>query len=309
MTKNDICTNSLFETSWWLNAVAFGNWEEILINENGNIVARWAYVKVNNKIIIPKYSQTMGIWFAKDILDNDSNYRRRKELLIKLIKQLPNVSNIKIYLDPQNTYFLPFFWAGFLIVPKITYRISTLNDIDEVYNKFSKNTQRDIKQAYKKVKVEESEDVELLIQLILNNYSRQHRKYVVQPHQIRLIYSTCRQNSACKLLAARDINNRIHSMSLFVYDKRVCYYLLAGNQQELNAKSCSNTLLIWEGIKLASVVSCIFDFEGSMTENIESFFRKFGAIPTPYYEIRKQSLFHEIFELIKPKIKKILKHK
>ena len=58
--------------------------------------------------------------------------------------------------------------------------------------------------------------------------------------------------------------------------------------------------IIWEGIKFASTASKTFDFEGSMIEGIESFFRQFGATPTVYYQIRKQNIALEIFEFIKP---------
>ena len=111
------------------------------------------------------------------------------------------------------------------------------------------------------------------------------------------------------MLAAYDSDNRIHSMALFVYDETICYYLLAGNQPELNAKSCANSLIVWEGIKLAAKMSNVFDFEGSMTQSIERFFRKFGATPTTYYAIRKQSFLRQIFAVIKPGIKNMLGHK
>ena len=42
-----------------------------------------------------------------------------------------------------------------------------------------------------------------------------------------------------------------------------------------------------KGIELAHKKGLGFDFEGSMIKRIAKAFRDFGAVPTPYYRIRK----------------------
>jgi hypothetical protein len=42
---------------------------------------------------------------------------------------------------------------------------------------------------------------------------------------------------------------------------------------------------MWEAIKFASTVTKRFDFEGSMIEPVERFFRAFGAKQTPYFAL------------------------
>jgi len=44
---------------------------------------------------------------------------------------------------------------------------------------------------------------------------------------------------------------------------------------------------VWHAIKHSATVTKSFDFEGSMIEPIERFFRAFGAIQTPYFAISK----------------------
>jgi hypothetical protein len=302
-------TNSLFESKWWLDAVAPGNWHEILIEDHGRVLARLPVVIKGNGIGIPKYTQTIGIWFSDEILKNDANLNRQKDLIAQIIEKFPPSGDIKIYLDPSNRYFMPFYWAGFQIVPKITYQINSLSDLAKVYASFSANTRRDIKLATKKVQVRQSDDIEYLITLVLNNYGRQNRAYVVKPDIIRNIYSSAKFNNACRLLAATDEIDQVHSMALLIYDSRSCYYLLAGSEPHLNSKSCANSLIVWEGIKFASTVSRVFDFEGSMVKGIENFFRKFGSVPVVYYEVRRQGLFTRVFEILKPGVKKLLGHK
>ena len=46
-------------------------------------------------------------------------------------------------------------------------------------------------------------------------------------------------------------------------------------------------MLTWEAIKFASIAKKIFDFEGSMNENIEKFFRGFNTVQKSYFSITK----------------------
>jgi hypothetical protein len=47
------------------------------------------------------------------------------------------------------------------------------------------------------------------------------------------------------------------------------------------------SLLMWHAIQFASQVTTRFDFEGSMIESIERFFRSFGARQVPYLHVQK----------------------
>ena len=42
---------------------------------------------------------------------------------------------------------------------------------------------------------------------------------------------------------------------------------------------------MWHAIQFAATVSRVVDFEGSMMEPVERFFRGFGAVQTPYFAI------------------------
>jgi hypothetical protein len=43
-----------------------------------------------------------------------------------------------------------------------------------------------------------------------------------------------------------------------------------------------------------------------MIEGIEEYFRQFGGTPMVYYQIRKQNIALEFFELMKPRIKSFI---
>lgn len=299
-------TNSIFEESWWLDAVAPGNWKELKVEEDGQVVARWPIVFKGKEISNPKYTQTLGIYLNPEFIKTTEDEER---VYLKLLEQLPANYSLQVALDPKNQFYLPFVWNNMNIHLGASYIIEDLHDVDAVFASFSKNIQRDIKQSQKKVQVVESNDVEKLISMSLATYRRQHREYVVRPDVIRRIYKAAMEHEACKLYAAVDGEGQIHSMTLFVYDEHRCYYLIGANEPELNAKSCANTLLIWQGIQLAAQKSQIFDFEGSTIKGIATFFSRFGSKFSYHFAISRQSLGGELYGILKPRIKKLLGHK
>ena len=61
-----------------------------------------------------------------------------------------------------------------------------------------------------------------------------------------------------------------------MWDENSAYYLMGGGDPDLR-NSGAASLVLWEAIKHASTVTGKFDFEGSMNESIERFFRGFGG--------------------------------
>lgn len=299
-------TNSIFEESWWLDAVAPGRWKELKIERDGELVARWPIVLFGNKMKIPKYTQTIGIWLNPKYVQTTAD---EEDVYLQLIAQLPKDVSAEWALAPENGFYLPFVWKGFSVSVGATYVIDDLSDTDAIFARLSKSMQRDIKQAAKKVVIEESRDIDKLIEMSLATYSRQGRAYIVRPEILRRVYLSAKKHKACSLLSANDAEGNVHSMTLFVYDENKCYYLVGASDPKLNAKSCANTLLLWEGIKIASQHSKIFDFEGSTIQGIGTYFRRFGSKFSYHFIIKKEGLVGELFQMLKPRIKALLGHK
>lgn len=299
-------TNSIFEESWWLDAVAPGNWKELTVEENGQVVARWPIVFKGKEISNPKYTQTLGIYLNPEFIKTTEDEER---VYLKLLEQLPANCSLQVALDPKNQFYLPFVWNECSVSLGASYIIDDLSNLDVVYNRFSKNMQRNIKKAQKIVTIEEWDNINDLIEMSLATYRRQHREYVVKPEIIKRIFEVTKENQACKLFAAIDEQRRIHSMSLFVFDKNRCFYLIGASNPELNAQSAAHTLIMWRGIQLAAQQSKIFDFEGSTIQGIGTYFRKFGSKFSYHITISRQSLGGELYGILKPRIKKLLGHK
>ncbi len=300
-------TNSIFEEIWWLKAVAPAvNWREITINDvDGTVLARW--VTARNNIKQPAETQNIGFWLNEEKLTDDIYMNRRKELINKLINNLPQ--RVDVYLSPENRWVLPFLWRGFSIFPKFSYRIANLSNTEEIYGTFAKIVKKNIKSARNKVEVQIGNEIDTLYNLMEKTFQAQGRRF---PHNRDLfyrIYNAATEHNACRIFYAYDKNNREpHCGIMLVYDGNCCYYLLAGTDFKYR-NSGANSLLLWEGIQFAATVSRVFDFEGSMIEGIETFIRQFGAKPVTYYKVCRQSLIADLKDILKPRIKRRLKWK
>lgn len=301
-------TNSIFETDWWLNVVAPGSWSETIIKKDEKIIARWAYVIHRNNIVMPKLTQTIGYYIDPEIIRDDFDLSRRKEIILELISKLPSSKSIKIALHSSNSYFLPFYWNQFIIVPRMSYRINNLTDMDAVYSRFTNMVKKKNNNAKKKLTIQIDGSIDGLMLLLKKTFEIQGRDVPYNIDLLRSIYCTAKEHSACRLIYAVDKYQNLHSGALFVHDENTCYYLIGASDPKFR-NGGSSPFIIWEGIQYAATVSRSFDFEGSMVEGIENFFRGFGGTPTVYYEIRRQTFFKEMTEILKPKIKKILGYK
>lgn len=295
-------TNNIFEQRWWLEAVAPDTqWQEEIVRKDDEVVARWM-IPAGNSFIMPPLTQTMGYWLS-DKVASINQEDERKELINKLIKSLHK--EVDICLAPENSYFLPFYWAGFTVKPRVTYRINDLSNLDAIYDSFWPILKKRIKSAGNKVSVEESDDTDMLYVLLQKTFKRQQKSFHFSRERLRHIYEVAKAHEAVKLLFARDHEGNVHSGVLFLYDEKVCYYLMTGNDPEYR-KSAANSLLLWEGIKFASKHSQCFDFEGSMIEGVETFVRQFGGNMTVYYQVSRMGFLKTMQQQLKLKVKKLI---
>jgi hypothetical protein len=302
--------NSLFEQPWWLDIVAPGNWDEVVVKENDEVIARLPFVLDNKKIIMPEWTQTLGIWMKDDIRNpkrgNLQNHEQ-KEIIFNLIKQLPKHKSCNICLDSSNSYILPFRWLNYNFDPSFSYRINFkgIPKIDNIKQNYSKHVVRDIKAAKKKIHIVESSNINEIITLREKTFKRQGRKNKSDPKIIFQTIERALELNKGRLIYGIDEQGLTYNGSFCAYDKKSNYYLMAYNDPSYQ-NSNSLSLLTNDCIEFAYNNSDYFDFEGSNVEGIENNFRAFGGELITNYKITKQHLFSECKDVIKPRLKNIL---
>ncbi len=303
--------NSIFEQPWWMEAVAPGQWDVVVIKSGNQIVARWPYYKGKRLgfgiIENPLCTQTMGPWIDSSSPKYVNYLSKKKKLLEELIDKLPS-GNVDITLDSSNEYILPFRWKGFRFEPTFSYRFNDLSNLDKIYSNINSSTRNHIKNAEKILTIREDMPIDVLIEMQALTFKRQKRESPIPEDFIRRLDEACIKHNARKLLAAVDEKGNVHGARYFVFDDKICYSIMSGINPDF-LQSGASSFLRWEGIKFAASVSKMFDFEGSNIEGIEQNVRSFGSEFVVNYRVYKLNFLLELADMLKPHIKKIIGYK
>lgn len=277
----------LFNQAWWLDAVVGANWDVCLVEKGGSIHAAMPYVTTSKYgftlISQPPLTQHLGPWIKELESKYSTQLSRQKELFGELIEQLPKYDSFKQNWHLSQTNWLPFYWRGFQQSTGYTYRIESLVDLDAVWAELQENIRREIRKAKNKSNLVVRSDLPLSEFLVLNRktFRRQGMELPYEESFVRELVNAAQERKQCRWFVAKDTNGRNHAGVLIVWDHQSAYYLMGGGDPELR-QSGAASLCMWEAIRFASTVSRKFDFEGSMIEQVERFFRAFGAKQTPY---------------------------
>ena len=290
--------NSVFETSWWLDAVADTNWDQVTINDSDKLVARLPYATRNlagiwTQITMPPLTQTLGPWLAEFEGKRQKVTSIQYELIQKLFEQLPIYDDLRIQTHASLDNWLPLYWKGFKQTTKYSYVLNDLSDLDQIYAGFESNVRGKIRKAEKNVEILTDEDILTnqklgitpLAKLSEETYTRQKIDNPVSQSTLESAYTAAKTRDQGKAWYAINKYSEIIAGTLCIWDDKSMFHIVSAANDE-GRKSGAQALLIWNEIQHAASVTACFDFEGSMIQPIEKFFRQFGATPQPYFELR-----------------------
>lgn len=287
-------TIPIFSKSWWMDAVCGeDNWDVILAEKGGKIIASMPYTIKQSGIFkgisMPLLTQKNGIWINyPDNQKYTSKLNYEKDAVNQIVEKLESL-DLDFYVqnyDYNFTNWLPLYWKGYSQTTRYTYVLDEVSDIDRLYQEIDGKIRTQIRKAEKIVSVKENCSIETFYELVSMTFSRQKMKMPYPYELIESIDKACSDHDCRKILYAEDAEGRIHAAVYLIWDDNSMYYLMGGANPELR-NSEATTLLLWHAINFASSFINKFDFEGSMIEPIERFFRAFGSTQTPYFKIWK----------------------
>ncbi len=292
----------LFAQTWWLDAVAPEQWREVTVTRGDEIAARWPYA-VHRRfggtmLTLPPLTPQLGPWLRPSTAGYAKQLAEQKDLIEQLVAKLPRHDLFHQNLPPEFTNWLPLHWSGFTLTPRMTYRITALDDLDAVWGEFRANIRTDVRKADKQLELRDDLGAGRLVDLLSKTFDRQARRNPYDATCIERVCVACAERQQGQLLFAVDASERVHAATLIVWDGRAAYYLLSGADPE-HRNSGAGSFLVWHAIQLASRHAQMFDFEGSMVEPIERFVRAFGARQTPYVMIRRMGRKMRAFQAVR----------
>lgn len=293
----------LFSQYWWMEAACVGKtWDVLIVEKSGEIIATMPYL-INKKlgfkyILQPQLTQTNGIYICYPIGQSvDERLSFEKMVCSEIISQLEKMG-ISFFLQNFHhtfTNWLPFFWKGFSQTTRYTYLIENIKNIEEVLKNFSPAKQRQIRKAQKA-------GITTDTHLSAEDFYEFHCSVLKQKGEDNLnskvvelsIIQNALQKGNGVILATRDHARNLHSALFLVWDKNSAYYLIPATDVRFRASGAS-TLIVYEAIKYVHEKCLSFDFEGSMSENIENSYKQFGTKQVPYHQIKKS--YNLLFKL------------
>lgn len=282
--------SSIFSQPWWLDAVAPGFWDEVTVDKGGQTVARLPYVIRHKRgatlLTMPPLTQTLGPWLRPYSGKYTNRLSEEKRLMTELIEKLPKFDLFRQNFHHSITNWLPFHWRGFQQTTRYTYVIEKLTDLNDVWQETRSNIKTDVRKAESQLVVRHDLGLDVFLDLNELTFARQGMSLPYSRDLVARLDHACAERNCRKIFFAKDVQGRVHAAAYIVWDEKAAYYLMAGSDPELR-NSGAMSLVMWEAIQYSATVTQTFDFEGSMIEPVERFFRSFGAKQKPYFQVSK----------------------
>lgn len=300
----------LFFQPWWLNAVTQPDgkvWDVLLArNKRGEIEAVFPFVTGRKfgmqYVVTPQLTQYTGVWIKdKEGESVTERLSREKKLQNDIIGQLEamRIAFFDVKFPLNYTYWSPFYWAGYRQETHYTYRIEDLRDMERVFAEFDITKQNKIHKAEKAgIRIDFEMSSDELYDLQCMQLNERGSKNVISRELMRSIVDVSRSHKQGMIVRAKDQDGNTHTAVFVAWDNHSAYDLVTAIHPHFRSSGAS-TFMIWEAMKHVSDKTQVWDFEGSMIENVESSFRQFGGIPISYYEIYKKNLLIQLFEACK----------
>lgn len=297
----------IFSQAWWLDLVCGSeNWDVVIVEKSDKVVAAMPYHFVQRysakQIVQPVLTQTMGPWIKKTNIKYTKYLAKQKDFMNEMILKLPNYSFFKQNWQSDYTNWLPFYWNGFQQTSKVTYKLRNISDLEVIYKNFEGKVRTEIKKAEKLgLTIDVEPDISEFITLNTMVFSRQNKALPYSLNLVEKLYEACRKRQQGRIFLARDTEGIAHAAVFVIWDVNSAYYIMGGGDPKLR-NSGATSLCMWHAIKYCSTVTSEFDFEGSMLEPVERFFRGFGAEQVLYHSVFKNNSrlmrFLEILKLL-----------
>ena len=282
----------IFMQKWWLDAVCGKGWSIALAyNEKGEIEAaltfakrkKWGLTTLSEPVLTP----FCGVWFRQTTFKN--HYGKivyEKKYLQKLMGQLPTAHRYSFRLQTTLTDWQPFYWAGWRQETRYTYRLA-IENLTTVFNNFNDNTKRNIRKATQSFTIENTNNFDKFLEINDLTYKRQR---ILQPISLPIwqaVEHVLSEKNRRKLFFAKNTEGVVEAAIYVVFDDKTAYYLAGGSTDLGRSRGAMHGLLA-RAIEEAATAGCtVFDFEGSMLQGVEPFFRGFGGALTPYFRVYK----------------------
>ena len=237
--------------------------------------------------LMPKLTAYLHIWIKDPTTSRRSHiYAYKQRILKDLVNQLPSSNFFDQNYDPGLDNWSPFFWEGYSQTTRYTFVYKDLSDPSRIFHEMESSARNHIRKAKSQLTLSEVPGKKDLHYFVEKSLSRQGKKFPVNKDELHSICQTINEHVSQKTIYARNAKGEAIAALAYIIDNKKASYWLSGSDGS-GRKAGAPYFLLWEAIKDCAKQVNYFDFEGSMSPQIEPVFRSFGAERLPYYRIYK----------------------
>lgn len=284
----------IYSKPWWLDAVCKPeNWDVWLYESGEDVLAAMPYYKEMRGsfryITKAPLSQHNGLVFKYADMGKLPARLAFEEKVVNQAVEFIQSLGLDVYEQQYSTDFRnwqPFYWHDFTCLVRYSYIIDDTSDMEAVNRNITSKTRAIIRKGNRNSSICEDLDMMAFREAHQKVFFKQDLPY---PYSLDLwtrLYNACVEHGSGKIICARDGQGNVNSVIFAVWDERKLYMLMGGSVPEFSSNE-TYAALIHHAMKMASEMGLAYDFEGSMVRRIARSFREFGAVPKPYYRIRK----------------------
>ena len=285
----------LFMQYWWMEAACSGKrWEAAVAFEEERVVGMMPFLcgrrLAMTYLLQPQLTQYSGpYYFYPEELNAQQRLEFEKEvarLLLSAVETL-HPAYIRQQFSPRVTNWLPFYWAGFQQTTRYTYRLPDIRQPQLLFETFDKEKrQRKIRRCSQLTTVRYDLSPEDFALFHKHYWQRKSGRDLLPTQFIVHVCRTAIKRGNGVIASLHDAEGNLLMARFVAYDTQCAYSLLSAIDTERH-RSGFNETLFWALFQYLSDKTIAFDFEGSMDEGIEYFYRSFGAVQTPYFELTR----------------------
>lgn len=283
--------NTIYGKSWYL-ATLQCSFQILAVVENQEILAGIVLTKDGrNHFANPYLGKYLGIYFAdfKGTTYNQETKRRKATNL--LLTKLTKLPTFNYFFHPQFTTYFPFYLKNFDSRLRYSYWINLKDQsLATIRANFHTKLRSEIKFAEQQhFQITQTISIDTFVYICQQTFLQKGAKF---PFTISFLKNYCQELVAKKILqltGVKDEQGRVMAVVGILRTPQTSTLILSGFDKNVMQRG-ANEYLIYDSIQRAKRQSDFFDFEGSMIQEIESFYRKFGGEYTPYLNVYKNSM-------------------
>ena len=267
------CNTRIYAYSWYLDIVC-DDWD-VLITENYQVVMPLPKRKKYgiNYIYLPPWCQQLGLFSKDDITAS---------LIDQFIAHIPKkFKMIDVFFNSENSVQQKKRKA------RKNFILSLNRPYKAIYDQFSKGRRSSIKKGSKEgLTIKENYKSEKIIEFFKQHKGNELNKDEADYLVLNKLMAKALTMGFAESLGVVNLDKELIGGAFFLKDQhRVTYLFSAINKEGRDKQAMS--FLIDRMIKKYANNELIFDFEGSVIDELASFFKSFGAEQETYFHLKR----------------------